>query len=222
MRDRRPTSTSSFGVGRPGEPRRFGASTTASARPAVGRRRRPAARSRSPSRSSAATPATWTRSPTGRSRWSSPRRRTSPASSTRRSWSARACPSSYLEYLQLLTDVFAECVRKLEPGGRIAVNVANLGPQAVPQPVGRRHPHPRGRPRAAAARRADLAEGRGRQRLVRVGVVPQRGQPGAARHHRAGRRRQQGPLRPGPVGRAQRDAEGLPHRARCSPRTSWR
>jgi site-specific DNA-methyltransferase (adenine-specific) len=36
-------------------------------------------------------------------------------------------PSSYLEYLDLLTDVFAECTRKLEPGGRIAVNVANLG-----------------------------------------------------------------------------------------------
>lgn len=36
-------------------------------------------------------------------------------------------PSSYVEYLQLLTDVFAECTRKLEPGGRIAVNVANLG-----------------------------------------------------------------------------------------------
>ena len=36
-------------------------------------------------------------------------------------------PSSYLEYLELLTDVFAECVRVLEPGGRIAVNVANLG-----------------------------------------------------------------------------------------------
>jgi len=36
-------------------------------------------------------------------------------------------PSSYLEYLDLLRDVFAECVRKLEPGGRIAVNVANLG-----------------------------------------------------------------------------------------------
>ena len=36
-------------------------------------------------------------------------------------------PSSYAEYLQLLTDVFAECARKLEPGGRIAVNVANLG-----------------------------------------------------------------------------------------------
>ena len=36
-------------------------------------------------------------------------------------------PGSYLEYLQLLEDVFAECVRTLEPGGRIAVNVANLG-----------------------------------------------------------------------------------------------
>lgn len=36
-------------------------------------------------------------------------------------------PSSYLEYLGLLRDVFAECVRTLEPGGRLAVNVANLG-----------------------------------------------------------------------------------------------
>jgi DNA modification methylase len=36
-------------------------------------------------------------------------------------------PSSYREYIQLLTEVFAECARKLEPGGRIAVNVANLG-----------------------------------------------------------------------------------------------
>jgi DNA modification methylase len=36
-------------------------------------------------------------------------------------------PASYLEYLAMLTDVFDECVRVLEPGGRIAVNVANLG-----------------------------------------------------------------------------------------------
>ncbi len=36
-------------------------------------------------------------------------------------------PSSYAEYLQLLAEVFAECRRVLEPGGRIAVNVANLG-----------------------------------------------------------------------------------------------
>jgi site-specific DNA-methyltransferase (adenine-specific) len=36
-------------------------------------------------------------------------------------------PSSYAEYLELLEAVFAECKRKLEPGGRLAVNVANLG-----------------------------------------------------------------------------------------------
>jgi DNA modification methylase len=36
-------------------------------------------------------------------------------------------PDSYVTYLQMLHDVFAECRRKLEPGGRIAVNVANLG-----------------------------------------------------------------------------------------------
>jgi DNA modification methylase len=36
-------------------------------------------------------------------------------------------PGDYLEYLGMLEAVFAECVRKLEPGGRIAVNVANLG-----------------------------------------------------------------------------------------------
>jgi DNA modification methylase len=36
-------------------------------------------------------------------------------------------PSSYIEYLDLLEAVFRECAAKLEPGGRIAVNVANLG-----------------------------------------------------------------------------------------------
>ena len=36
-------------------------------------------------------------------------------------------PASYLDYLAMLEAVFAECVRTLEPGGRIAVNVANLG-----------------------------------------------------------------------------------------------
>ncbi|HEX2052003.1 MAG TPA: site-specific DNA-methyltransferase [Actinomycetota bacterium] len=39
----------------------------------------------------------------------------------------RGVPATYFEYLQMLEEVFAECVRKLEPGGRIAVNVANLG-----------------------------------------------------------------------------------------------
>jgi DNA modification methylase len=36
-------------------------------------------------------------------------------------------PATYLEYLDLLRNVFAQCAQKLEPGGRIAVNVANLG-----------------------------------------------------------------------------------------------
>jgi len=36
-------------------------------------------------------------------------------------------PATYFEYLDLLRDVFSECKRVLEPGGRIAVNVANLG-----------------------------------------------------------------------------------------------
>ena len=36
-------------------------------------------------------------------------------------------PANYVEYLTMLRDVFSECVRVLQPGGRIAVNVANLG-----------------------------------------------------------------------------------------------
>ncbi len=36
-------------------------------------------------------------------------------------------PSSYVEYLEMLHDAFAACLSKLEPGGRMAINVANLG-----------------------------------------------------------------------------------------------
>jgi site-specific DNA-methyltransferase (adenine-specific) len=36
-------------------------------------------------------------------------------------------PATYLEYLNMLHRVFAECYEKLEPGGRMAINVANLG-----------------------------------------------------------------------------------------------
>jgi modification methylase len=36
-------------------------------------------------------------------------------------------PASYIEYLELIASVFAECKRVLEPGGRMCVNVANLG-----------------------------------------------------------------------------------------------
>jgi len=36
-------------------------------------------------------------------------------------------PSSYVEYLEMIHDVLAICLTKLEPGGRMAINVANLG-----------------------------------------------------------------------------------------------
>lgn len=36
-------------------------------------------------------------------------------------------PATYVEYLDMLRSVFEKCKEKLEPGGRIAVNVANLG-----------------------------------------------------------------------------------------------
>ena len=36
-------------------------------------------------------------------------------------------PATYIEYLQMLHDVLAVCLAKLEPGGRMAINVANLG-----------------------------------------------------------------------------------------------
>jgi DNA modification methylase len=36
-------------------------------------------------------------------------------------------PGSYKEYLAMLRDVFGASVAKLEPGGRMAINVANLG-----------------------------------------------------------------------------------------------
>lgn len=38
-----------------------------------------------------------------------------------------ALPETYLDYLTMLREVFTECVRVLEPGGRMAINVANLG-----------------------------------------------------------------------------------------------
>ncbi len=41
--------------------------------------------------------------------------------------SATRVPGTYFEFLDMLRNVFAECVRVLEPGGRIAINVANLG-----------------------------------------------------------------------------------------------
>lgn len=36
-------------------------------------------------------------------------------------------PADYVDFLDMLEEVFSQCVAKLEPGGRLAVNVANLG-----------------------------------------------------------------------------------------------
>ena len=67
----------------------------------------------------------------------------------------------------MLRDVFAECVRVLEPGGRIAVNVANLGRKPVPLAGQRRDRHPPGR--ACAVLRGEVVcEGQGRGGLVRA------------------------------------------------------
>ena len=41
--------------------------------------------------------------------------------------SVPSVPTSYIEYLQMLHDVFRSCLDVLEPGGRMAINVANLG-----------------------------------------------------------------------------------------------
>ena len=54
-------------------------------------------------------------------------------------------------------------------------------------------------------------QGRGRDRQLRLGIVPQRVQPGAARPHRARGRRRQGPVRPGHPGKT-RAAAGPPVR----------
>ena len=106
-------------------------------------------------------------------------------------------PATYFEYLQLLRDVFAECKRVLEPGGRIAVNVANLG----------RRPY-RSLSGDVTTILQDLGlllrgeviwwKGRAAGGSCAWGIVPASGEPGAARHHRARRDRQQGALRPRP------------------------
>lgn len=41
--------------------------------------------------------------------------------------SSSRIPATYFEFLDVLRAVFAECSRVLEPGGRMAINVANLG-----------------------------------------------------------------------------------------------
>ena len=138
-------------------------------------------------------------SPTTPSPSSSRRRRTSPASSTRRSSAQGGVPASYVEYLELLETCSRSACSKLEPGGRIAVNVANLGRKPYRSLSADVITILQDRPQPPAAGRDHLEEGRGRRRQLRVGFVQAPGQPGAPRHHRARHRGQQGPVRPGAV-----------------------
>ena len=116
-------------------------------------------------------------------------------------------PATYLQYLDMLGAVFAECVKKLEPGGRIAINVANLGRRPYrslsSDVVGILERDLQ----APAARRSDLAEGAGLGGLVRVGLVPEGDEPGVARPHRTRRHREQGSLRPRAVDGATQGTE---------------
>ena len=108
-------------------------------------------------------------------------------------------PASYLDYLDMLTDGLRRVRAHARARGSDRRERGQPGTQALPVAVGRRHRHPPGPPGAAAAGRGHLAQGARRQRVVRVGLVPEPGQPGPARPHRAGGHRQQGPLRPGAV-----------------------
>ena len=77
---------------------------------------------------------TWTAtargSPTPRWRWWSPHRRTTPARSTRRPSARGTSPPATSTTWTCSTMSSPSAPDKLEPGGRIAVNVANLGRQA--------------------------------------------------------------------------------------------
>ena len=120
----------------------------------------------------------------------------------------------------MLRDVFAECLRVLEPGGRIVRERRQPRSQAVPVAGRRRHHHPAGRARDAAARRDHLGEGEGRGGLVRVRFVHEGVEPRAARRHRArGRsRRRAASTARSPEGA--RASSGLPHESDDHARTS--
>ena len=125
-RTRRPTATARFGSSPAREPRRVPLLRALHPARDLRRRHRSSAPPSSTS-STATTPATWPRSSPTRWPSSSPRRPTSRASSTRRASARTASRPPTSSTSPCSRDVFAECKRVLEPGGRIAVNVANLG-----------------------------------------------------------------------------------------------
>ena len=106
-------------------------------------------------------------------------------------------PATYLDYLQMLEDVFADCVRTLEPGGRIAVNVANLGRKPYRSLAADVIAILQDRLRLLLRGEVIWQKARGAAGNVRMGIVPEPGQSRAARPDGAGRDREQRPLRSG-------------------------
>ncbi len=105
-------------------------------------------------------------------------------------------PADYDAYLGMLHDVFAQCFDKLEPGGRMAVNVANLGRKPY-RSLSRDVIDLLERPGLSAPGGDHLAEEPCRRGLVRLGHVPTARQPRAPRRLGADHRGLQGALRPG-------------------------
>ena len=122
-------------------------------------------------------------------------------------------PATYVEFLDKLRDVFAECARVLEPGGRIAVNVANLG----------RKPYRSLSADVISILQDDLGlllrgeviweKATNSSGSCAWGVVCPGIQPGAARSHRAGHHRIQGAILAGGKRHQSQETAGLRHRS---------
>ncbi len=87
--------------------------------------------------------------------------------------------ASFDDYLAMLSRVFAEVLRVLEPGGRAVVNVANLGRRPY-LPLSHLVTREDARPRFPDARRDHLAEGSRCQRQLRMGQLAVGIQPGGS------------------------------------------
>ena len=216
---RQRTTTSNFGVGKrenhdaSGFYERFGAPQYLR-----GRHGQPAPESST--RSGCTTPARCPSCPMHRSPSWSPHPRTSPARRTRRSW-ARA-PS------RPATSSTSRCSPTCSPSAPGCSSRAAASRST--SPTSGRKPY-----RSLSAdvthilqdRLGLLLRGeiiwqkaRRRRRQLRVGQLPERQEPGAARPHRAGDRGQQGPFRPGPRHRQARRPRACPARAPSARTTS--
>ena len=125
-------------------------------------------------------------------------------------------PSTYLEYLAMLRDVFAECLRVLEPGGRMCVNVANLGRKPYRSLAGDVTTILQDELAMLLRGEVMWVKAKGAAGSCAFGSYMKASNPGAARPHRAGRDRVEGPVRPRtPISRPARKL-GLPHESDIS------